>query len=235
MHINVTSMSVRSGEYSCFHLTTLHHLQNKVRLSRTSERFGNISHDALLLQVLEVGQHEFEPGDCHSRWNVKRERSSDGQLHTSLCVGVQSHLSCGKWVSVSPEVRRGRSWTASRVRGPTTHGNGRTGHETPKVTQMRWVGRKTKLKIWLADWSTIGSAELLPARQISHKFKCKLRSAAAKWRGFTTRNTAFAFWRWQTQGIATVRCAMSPRGTYRRRDGFFPPEINPKNQTPWDI
>lgn len=42
-----------------------------IRKTNTSERFGNISHDALLLQGLEAGQHEFEPGDCHFRWNVE--------------------------------------------------------------------------------------------------------------------------------------------------------------------
>jgi hypothetical protein len=52
-------------------IVRLHNPQNKVRLSYTSDMFGNISHDALLLQVLEVGQHEFEPGNCHSRWNVE--------------------------------------------------------------------------------------------------------------------------------------------------------------------
>jgi hypothetical protein len=76
----------------------------------------------------------------------KRKEAVMGSF-TQVCVWVYSRTCHAGSDCPCRQKSEGSLLTASRVRGPRTHGNGRTGHETPKATQMRLVGRTINLKI----------------------------------------------------------------------------------------
>jgi hypothetical protein len=65
---------------------------------------------------------------------------------TQVCVWVYSRTWHAGRYCPCRQKSEGSLFTASRVRGPRTRGNGRTGHETPKATQMRCVGRPMKFE-----------------------------------------------------------------------------------------
>ena len=152
---------------------------------------------------------------------------------TQVCVWVYSRTCHAGSDCSCRQKSEGSLLSASRVRGPRTHGNGPTGHETPKATQMRCVGRPMKfenLTRRLADhWKHITATGRTDLAQIQvqadvccgkvtplHDSKhgvCVLKMKDARNCHCKLHSVPQGH---IPQGIATVSRTVSHKGTYRK-------------------